>query len=144
MESWHPFIVHFPLVLLPTSVAVDLLALGWKKPQWQGLAYGLLWLGVVLSAAAVLSGNTAAEAYRKNPQVQALVSAHEDWATWTLLLVFGLALSRLPLHLRGGLQGSRFKLWLVVALAGCALLWLTGYTGGELVYLHGVGVKINP
>lgn len=144
MTSWHPLIVHFPLVLLPLSVAVDLLALGWRKTYWHGLAYGILWLGAVLSAAAVLSGNAAAGAYRKNQQVQGLVSAHEDWATWTLLLFFALALSRLPLQLQGGLQGGRFILWLVVAAAGCGLLWLTGYTGGEMVYLHGVGVKINP
>lgn len=144
MESWHPLIVHFPLVLLPLGVAVDLLALGWSKPQWQGLAYGVLWLGAVLSAAAVLSGNLAADAYRKNPQIQGFVAAHEDWATWTLLLFLALALSRLPLQLQGRLQGGPFKIWLAVATAGCILLWVTGYTGGELVYRHGVGVKINP
>lgn len=144
MESWHPLIVHFPLVLLPLSVALDLLALGWKKSHWHGLAYGILWLGVALSAAAVLSGNAAAGAHRKNPQVQGLVSAHEDWATWTLLLFIALALGRLPLQLQGALRGGRFALWLVAAVAACGLLWLTGYTGGELVYLHGVGITIKP
>ena len=144
MESWHPLIVHFPLVLLPLSVAVDCLALGYKRPQWQGLAYGLLGLGVAVSALAVLSGNSAAELYRKNPQVQDLVSAHEDWATLTLLLFLGLALSRLPLQLRGQLQSGRFKVWLALAAVGCVLVWITGYSGGELVYLHGVGIKINP
>jgi uncharacterized membrane protein len=143
MESWHPLIVHFPLVLLPLGVAVDLLALGWKKDHWHGLGYGILWLGTLLSAGAVLSGNAAAGAYRKNQQVQGLVSAHEDWATWTLLLFLALALSRLPLQLQGRLQGGSFKIWLVVATAGCILLWVTGYTGGEMVYRHGVGVKIN-
>lgn len=144
METWHPLIVHFPLVLLPLGVVVDLLALGWRKPHWHTLAYGFLWLGAVLSATAVLSGNAAAGAYRKSSQVQGLVSAHEDWATWTLLLFIGLALSRVPLQMRDELQGRRFALWLVVAIAGCGLLWLTGYTGGELVYLHGVGVKTQP
>lgn len=144
MESWHPFIVHFPLVLLPLSVAVDLVALGRRETHWHGLAYAMLWLGAAMAAAAVLSGNAAADAYRKNPQVQGLVSAHEDWATWTLLVFLALALSRVPLQLRGGLRGGRFALWLGAAIAGCGLLWLTGYTGGELVYLHGVGVKINP
>ena len=143
MESWHPLIVHFPLVLLPLSVGVDLLALWRKRPQWQELAYGLLGLGAVASALAVLSGNSAADLYRKNPQVQGFVAAHEDWATLTLLLFLGLALSRLPLQLQGQLQGGRFKIWLAVAVAGCALLWLTGYTGGEMVYLYGVGIKIN-
>lgn len=144
MESWHPLIVHFPLVLLPLSVILDLLALGWSKAHWHGLAYGILWLGAVLSATAVLSGNAAADAYRKNPQVQALVSAHENWATWTLLLFVALALNRLPLQLQGRLHGGHFKIWLVVAVAGCILLWVTGYTGGELVYKYGVGVNINP
>lgn len=143
MESWHPLIVHFSLVLLPLSVAVDLLALGSRKTHWHGLAYGVFWFGAVMAASAVLSGNAAAGAYRKDDQVQGLVSAHEDWATWTLLLFIGLALSRVPLQLRGELQGWRFALWLVVAVAACGLLWLTGYTGGELVFRHGVGVKIN-
>ncbi len=144
MESWHPLIVHFPLALLPLSVAVDLLALGWRKTHWHGLAYGVLWFGVVMAASAVLSGNAAANEYRKNAQVQGLVSVHEDWATWTLLIFIGLALSRVPLQLRGELKGWRFALWLVVAVTACGLLWLTGYTGGELVFRHGVGVKINP
>jgi uncharacterized membrane protein len=144
MTSWHPLIVHFPLVLLPLGVAVDLLALGWRKPQWQGLAYGVFWLGVVLSAAAVLSGNAAAEPHRGDAQVQAQVSAHEDWATRTLLLFLALALARLPLQLQGRLKGALFKLWLALAAAGCILLWATGYTGGELVYRHGVGVRTIP
>ena len=144
MDSWHPLVVHFPLVLLPLAVGLDLLALARRDTRWQGLAYGILWLGVVSSAAAVLSGNAAADPHRSDLRVQALVAAHEDRATWTLLLFLGLALGRLPLQLQGRLQGGRFKVWLALAAAGCILLWLTGYTGGELVYRYGVGVKTNP
>ncbi|MBM3276464.1 MAG: hypothetical protein FJY95_00065 [Candidatus Handelsmanbacteria bacterium] len=144
MESWHPLVVHFPLVLLPLSAGLDLCALVWKKPQWQGLSYGLLWLGTASSGAALLSGNAAAVPHRLDPQVAPLVSAHEDLASWATVLFLGLALSRLPLQLQDCLRGGRFALWLVAAGAGCVLLWMAGYTGGEMVYRHGVGVKIIP
>ncbi|MCC7261985.1 MAG: DUF2231 domain-containing protein [Candidatus Latescibacteria bacterium] len=144
MDTWHPLLVHFPIVLLPLSVGLDLAALVRRQPPWHGVAYGLLCLGALSSAAAVLTGNTAADPYRQHPQLQGLVGAHEDWATSVLLLFFALALARLPLQLQHRLRTRAFGLWLVVALAGCALVWMTGYSGGELVYQHGAGVNIKP
>ncbi len=143
MDNWHPLIVHFPLVLLPLSVGLDLAALALRRPQWHGLAYAFLWLGAGLSAAAVLSGNAAAAAHRQDPQVGGLVADHESWATWVLFLSFALALGRLPLQLQHRFGGPRFALWLAFALVACGMLWITGYTGGELVFRHGVGVNIQ-
>jgi uncharacterized membrane protein len=144
MDTWHPLLVHFPIVLLPTSVALDLVALARRHDSWHVVAYGLLWAGTLSSVAAVLSGNSAAAPYRQHPPLQALVGAHEDLATWVLFVFFALALARLPLQLQHRLRTGAFGLWLVVALAGCALVWITGHSGGELVYRYGAGVNIKP
>lgn len=144
METWHPLIVHLPLVLLPLSAALDLAALARKEAGWHRLAFVLLWLGILSAAAAVLSGNSAADPYRQDPALRVPVEAHEDWATGVLLLFLALGLVRVPLEMQRRFAGPRFILWLLAALAGCVLVWVTGHSGGELVFRFGVGVHPKP
>ena len=146
MVPWHPMLVHFPLALLPLSFAVDVVGWASRRPRWHRSAYGLLLLGTLGAVAAVLSGNAAAAAYRGEETVLAAIERHEVLATPTLLLLLAIALGRLPLFLRddgsGQSPGWPLKAWVVVAGLGCALLWQTGLSGGELVYRHGVGVQV--
>ena len=102
--DWHPFILHYPIAFLTLSPLCDLAALCLRRKEWHHLAYGLIVLGALASCAAVLSGNAAADGHWEGPAA-AEVSAHEDLATWTLLLALGIVLGRLPLHLRGRLRG---------------------------------------
>jgi uncharacterized membrane protein len=139
--NWHPMVVHFPLVLLPLSFGVDLA--GWigKRPDWHRGAYYLLVLGVLSAVAAVFTGNEAALSYRGEVKVLEHIEEHEDLATLVLFVFLVVALGRLPLQLQGRLQGWALKSWILAAGVGCALLWQTGFYGGELVYVYGVGVR---
>lgn len=137
--DWHPFIVHYPIACLTLSPLCDLAALCLRWKEWHHLAYGLIVLGALASCAAVLSGNAAAEGHWEGPAA-AEVAAHEDLATWTLLVALGIALGRLPLHLRGQLQGWPLYGWIGIGVAVGVLAILTGYFGGKLVYVYGVGV----
>lgn len=137
METWHPAIVHFSIVLLPLSVVVDLLALAGRP--YHGLAYGLFVGGVVGALAAVLSGDAAAAVHRQS-SAAALIERHEDLATAGLLLALATGLARLPLQLRGQTDGWQLKACIVVAGAVSALVWWSAYWGGKLVYEHGIGV----
>ena len=137
--DWHPFIVHYPIAFLTVSPLCDLLALILRRRALHHLAYGMMVLGALAACAAVLSGNASADGHWEG-SAAAEVSAHEGLATWTLLLALGTALGRLPLHLRGQFRGWLFYVWIGTGVAVGILAILTGYFGGELVYVHGVGV----
>ncbi len=139
----HPFLIHFPIALLPLSAALDLYALWRRRSDWHSLAYALWALGVAGALAAVISGNAAAAEHRQDPLVDALIARHEDWATAALLLGLGVLLGRLPLHLKRDLQARSLTVWILVALVVSALVWTAAYWGGDLVYGHGVGVRAN-
>ena len=141
--DWHPFLVHFPLVLLPLSVALDLCAWLARRPSGHLLAYGLLVLGTISALAAMLTGTASADAHLAGPY-RAHIGRHEDLATVVSLLFLAVAIGRLPLQLRRRLEDWAIRVWIGVAAVGSGLLWLTGYYGGKLVYLYGVGVQVRP
>ncbi len=141
--DWHPLIVHFPIVLLPLSAALDLCAHWRGRRDWHNMAYALWGLGVLAALIAVLSGSMAADPHWQQEDLRAVLSNHEDWATATLIAALVVLLGRLPLHLKGQAEGRSLFLWTAAALVVSALIWVTAYYGGELVYIYGVGVRGN-
>ena len=139
--EWHPAMVHFPIVLIPLGLVVDLFALVKRRAEWHIFAYVLSLAGTVSALAAVLTGNAAAEFYRDDDRVLEQVERHEDLATLALLLLLAVALGRMPLQLQRRFAGWPLKVWIAAAAVGSVLLWITGLRGGELVYDYGVGVN---
>lgn len=140
MPSWHPLIVHFPIALLSISPIVDLAAFLTRRPSWHAVAYGLLVAGTLAAAAAVISGNATAAPHRESEVIGELVEEHEDSGSLVLVLYLVVTIGRLPLQLRAATSGWPLKLWLVVAAAGCVLVWRASSLGGSLVFDYGVGV----
>ena len=140
MPGWHPLIVHFPIAQLTFSLIVDLAALLAKRPAWHPVAYALLVAGTVAATAAVISGNAAAAPYREIEVIGELVGQHEDSGSLVLVLYLIVTLGRLPLQLRPPTSSWPLRSWLIVAAAGCVLLWRASALGGSLVFEHGVGV----
>ena len=138
--EWHPVAVHFPLVLLPLSVCVDLAAWWKRRPGWHLLAYTLLVLGTLAALAAVLTGTEAAGRW-PHAAVQEHIGRHEDLATIAFFVFLGILLGRLPLHLLGRHRDWRLKALIVAAAVACGLLWQAALYGGDLVYKYGVGVQ---
>ena len=141
MPNWHPMIVHFPIALLTLSVVVDLGALLAGRRSWHRVAYALVIAGTLGAAAAVISGNDAAVPHRDSSLAE-VVAEHEDFATVVLITFLATSLGRLPLFLRSR-HGWPLNLWIVLAVLGCGLLWLTSLHGGELVYEYGIGVQVG-
>jgi uncharacterized membrane protein len=163
----HPIVVHFPIALLITSVALDVLALVLRR--WH-LVYGATWLlgfGVVGALAAGLTGSISAHAAR-DANVSSLLSLHQTlgfatgfvfavlfvvriiWLSPRILAALQIrqpAFAGVERQLRvllPGLWGERISpllvgVYLTGSLVGLVLLALTGYLGGALVYDHGVG-----
>ena len=139
--EWHPVIVHFPIVLIPLGVVVDLLALVKKREDWHVFAYNLTLGGTIAALTAVLTGNAAAESYREQSSLLAPLESHEDTATLALLLMLAVVLGRMPLQLQRRFEGWPIRGWIGVAVVGSVLVWLASLYGGDLVYDYGVGVK---
>ena len=135
----HPALVHFPLVLLPLSAAIDLIAGPLGKREWHPLAFAVLVAGTLSAIGSVVSGNDAAASHRADGPIALLIERHEDWATASLFLFLIITLGRLPFQLRG----RDPRMWAIAALLASVVLWTAAYFGGELVYNHGVGVALD-
>lgn len=135
----HPVLVHFPLVLLPLSVAIDLAAMWRGRAEWHPLSYAILVASALFAVGAVVSGNDAAANYRSDGSLAPFIERHEDWGTASLVLLLINALGRLPFQL----QGRAPTPWVVVAVGTSVILWIAAYYGGELVYDHGVGIELT-
>ena len=141
MTNWHPWIVHYPIALLPVGVLIDIAAILGRRSRWHTVAYSLLVMGTLAAAAAVISGNEAALPYRDDDSVNQLVLLHENYGSITFVTFLVISLGRLPLQLQGRTKGWPLRLWIVAGAIGCGILWTGSFYGGELVYEHGVGVR---
>jgi uncharacterized membrane protein len=138
----HPLLVHFPIALLCTAVAVDLV--GWvfrrNKPLRQ-LATLLYVLGTGGAIAAYVAGRAASQTIWLPGMAQAVLRQHWDWALRTvwffgIVTVVRLVLLRPSRRDPGHAIVAAFAL---VGLVGIGLLIETGDRGGRLVFQHGVG-----
>ena len=142
----HPMVVHFPIVLFLLGAALEFIALvrGADLAGRSSLANGALALMLLAAAAAVVSaifGDIALEHAVKLGFAQAPLERHGGFGFGTMwfFLAYG-ALYLLAWWRRFPLAGGRGWLWFAVSLAGVALVLVTAYFGGDLVYRLGVNV----
>jgi uncharacterized membrane protein len=169
LAELHPIIVHFPIALLITSVALDVIALITRRRH---LLYGATWVlafGVAGALAAGLTGSLSEHnAHIAAASVSQILAMHQAlgfatgivfasllalrllWLSPEILTALSLRYAvaqRAGIWLKGALPGlERRQLspvlvgaYMVGSLIGVILLALTGYYGGSLVYDHGVG-----
>ena len=143
LEYLHPLFVHFPVAL--TLVGTALLAYGALRDKAEVVRAGLLVLMVAGAmviptyvtgqvARAVLEDSAAYE--RDLP----LLDTHEDLGLASLALLVSLGIVA-GLALGKWKEGAKPWGLLLLALAACALIALTAFYGGRLVFEHGIGVK---
>ena len=133
----HPLVVHFPIVLILISAALQavLVFKDWPPVRWITLAM------MVGGFAGALAASTVFHAMPTglSPQVADVFSAHEQYASYALWLS-GITL------LLGGV-GEFFQLrrrafdvlLLVAALTAAGAVSVAGHHGAQLVYIAGVG-----
>ena len=148
--SIHPMVVHFPIALLITAALFEAGCLVFRGFLWlDRAATALMTLGGIGAGVAYLSGERAAEAAAPVAGVaQGVLADHEDLALLTLiacgiavaLRLFVSWLGRHDLEVHLGI----FRLAALVAVfASVALLVLTAFHGGQLVFDHGIGVGVG-
>jgi len=134
--------VHFAIALLTTGAGALILSYFARTVPVRALAATLgtwnLYLGAMAALIAAFSGIAAAFASQCHGTAALhAVSLHFRWALLTTLLFVLVAIGRLA-HRQSDAPPSA----VLATLLGLGLLCLciTGYLGGQNVYMHGIGV----
>lgn len=136
----HPALAHFPVACWSLATLSDIVGLWWTRwPLWQ-LSLAMLAIGCIAGLAAAAAGFL--ELLKLPPEHPAAGDAnrHMGMALTAWSLYAGSLLLRVP-----DLQPVRpGTLALALGVAGFAVLAATGWLGGKLVYVHGVGRARTP
>ena len=130
----HPMLIPFPIALWIFSLASDLIFLfGFGGPVWKDIALYTMIGGIIGGLAAAIPGYVD---YRSltDPVVVRLAQMHMVINVGLVLLFSINAALRL-------FNGSDALLPVVLSLLGVAALGVSGWLGGELVYVQGVAVQ---
>jgi len=141
LAYFHPIIVHFVIALLFVGVGFRVASLTGKFQFTDLGALTLILLGTAAAVLAVRSGHDAHGAVERIPGVRDAVGAHEDWGERARNAFLVVSLIEIVAF---GLMKSRFHrpllfLSAVAGLGGCAVLYIAGDRGGDLVYSYAGG-----
>ncbi|MFQ6612990.1 MAG: DUF2231 domain-containing protein [Fidelibacterota bacterium] len=140
----HPLLIHFPIALLYGALFFHLLQM-WK-PGWMSryISIWLLGLTSLVSIFTALTGDKEAEiaeGMNYSHQILELIETHEtlgNLVTW-ISLTFFIVWVYLLLKYKSNRRIDYLALAVLVGLV--TLVSFTGYFGGELVWVHGVGIN---
>src|SRR5207249_3366200 len=133
----HPMLVHFPIGLFLLSLLLDLASLAFPSvPNLVRDSFYAMLLGVITALMAAVPGFVDYTDIRSDHPAKRTATAH---MTLNLIVV---ALYGVNLGVRSSsLADPRISLLpLVLSLVGIALLSVSGYLGGRLVYDQGIAV----
>jgi uncharacterized membrane protein len=144
VPGWHPLVVHFPLALI-MSGAVALTLTRWVKAERAAAALATwgTWnfcLGAVLVYAALGTGLAAAIGLHVDAAARVAIGRHVKAAVVATLLVTLSAVWRGA----GTAPASRpSNVFLVLLWAATLSIAVTGYRGGQNVFVHGIGLRLD-
>ncbi len=135
----HPLVVHFPIAFLMAFFMLDLIGTIIKQDSWRLVASGLLYLGAIGAAMAVVAGLMAAGSVEHGDNVHLIMQRHKVFGFSILGLSVMLSIWRLLSA--GIIKGSANIVFLVLAALLNGLVALGADLGGLMVYKHGVAVE---
>ncbi len=128
----HPVIVHFPLAGIPLAMLAFLVWTVTGRDAFAKADAVPLLTASVAAAAAVVTGNMAYDAMQFGEALHRIAERHE-WSA-TASMVLAIALSVLRIWRWNRLTGPWRWAYGLGLLAACALLAITGFWGGSLVF----------
>lgn len=146
VPNWHPVLVHFTVALLIVAPLL-FFASTWlptESPAKLRLLAAARWnllLGFIISLGTVAAGWYAANTVAHDEAAHAAMLMHRNLALITVVAYAPFVLWTLT---RGHGPRSHGLLFAVLLLLPMASLTLTAWRGGELVYVHGLGVQSLP
>lgn len=133
----HQMLVVFPIGLLSSSLAFDLLAFALSDGRFAECSFWMIAAGIGTGILAAIFGLVDWLAIPQRTRAKAIGALH------ALGNLFVLALFSIGLYLRWSLPSSPSVLALAISALGVLLTVVTGWLGGELVTRLGVGVDDN-
>lgn len=132
----HPVMIHFPVAALMALVASDLAFWYTNDPFWMRTGLWLAGVGAfggwIASTAGIIDLVTVA-------RIRRLITG---WSH-AIVAVVMLSLASLNWLLRFNDPSAILPWGLAISLVTAALIALTGWLGGQLVYEHAVGVEVE-
>ncbi len=142
----HPLFIHFPIALTCTALLFEVLYFTRKSDQWRLTATALIYLAALSAVVTVITGYRAADILGHDAPGHDLVHGHRDIMLWFtgILVVLAAAnafLSRPPL-------ADKVPIWPklgrpLLLLAAVVVLLIGADRGGQLVFRHGMGVRME-
>lgn len=130
----HQMLIVFPLGLLATAVAFDIVGLVASDPTWYLISYWMIAAGIIGGLVAALFGAIDWWGIPANTRAKSLGLLHGGGNVVVVLLFI------VSWFLRGSPTVIPGTLAFVCSFVGVALALVTGWLGGELVDRLGVGV----
>lgn len=130
----HPILIVFPLGLFATAVIFDVMSLATENGFWTGMAYYLIYAGIIGGLAAALFGLIDFLAIPRGTRARSIGLLHGVGNAIVVLLFIGSCVLRQPA------PEAPTTMALTLSFTGLVLSLLTGWLGGELVDRLGVGV----
>jgi len=144
----HPMLVHFPIVLFLLGAALELLVMIRRgdlaaRQCLTNSALALIVLAALAASVTAFFGDVALDHAVALGFPKAPLERHGDLGFTTMwFFIAYAALYLLAWWRRFPLAGGRGWLWFILSLAGVALVLVTAYFGGDLVYR--IGVNVSP
>jgi len=133
----HPMLVPFPIALWIFSLISDVVyGLGWGGTLWNEMAFYTMAGGIVGALAAAVPGLI--DYLSMSDQQTSKIAKTHMIVNLTIVGIFIADLWLRTMFAPGA------GLPVVLSVIGVALLGFSGWLGGELVYVHGVGVESSP
>jgi uncharacterized membrane protein len=134
IQEIHPALVHFPIALIPTSLAAD--ALGRATGSQALMEVGRKTMPVAAASAAIsgIFGLVAQEAVEAQGEAREMLITHRTLNLGLIALTSVMAVQRS--RRRRPTRG-----YLLAGAAGTLVMGYSAYLGGKMVYELGVGVR---
>jgi uncharacterized membrane protein len=133
IQEIHPSVVHFPIALIPTAVAVDALGHATGNQALMDMGRRLMPVAAASAAIAGTFGLLAQGAVRAEGRAHSLLTTHRTLNAGLFALTTAMAVMR-------SRREQPSPGYLLAGLAGTAALSYSAYLGGKMVYERGVGV----
>jgi uncharacterized membrane protein len=133
-HPFHPMLIVFPLGLLATAVAFDIVGLVSGTSTWFTISFWMIAAGIIGGLLAAVPGLIDWLAIPRNTRAKAIGLLHGA-GNVVVVLLFGISW-----FIRRGNSDVPMNVALVLSFAAVVLALITGWLGGELVDRLGVGV----
>jgi len=134
IQELHPAAVHYPIALLPVSIAADTLGLLTRNRGLLEVGRLTMPVAAVSAAFAGVLGLIAQEAVQTDEEGAAMLATHRTLNLGLIGAAAAMAIKRVG-------QRKPHPAYLAVGAMGIVAMIYSAYLGGQMVYDKGVGVR---